>query len=60
MKDPKTIREKLGESQEKFWGRIGMSQSGGSRLETGDHRIHPSLQMLIGIVYCNEKPPRVK
>jgi len=41
-------------SQEEFWGRIGISQSGGSRYENG-RRISEPVRILITIAYGSEK-----
>ena len=41
-------------TQEQFWGRIGITQSGGSRYESG--RILPEpITMLLTLAYGNEK-----
>ncbi|MXS85712.1 transcriptional regulator [Nitrosomonas sp. HPC101] len=33
--NPKEIRQKLGLNQQEFWGKVGVTQSGGSRYESG-------------------------
>lgn len=33
--NPRLIRQRLGMNQSEFWGRIGVTQSGGSRYESG-------------------------
>lgn len=33
--NPREIRQRLGMNQSEFWGRIGVTQSGGSRYESG-------------------------
>ena len=33
--NPREIRRKLGLNQQEFWSRIGVTQSGGSRYESG-------------------------
>lgn len=33
--DPRTVRQELGLNQKDFWTRYGVTQSGGSRYETG-------------------------
>lgn len=33
--DPRALRQKLGLNQAEFWGRISVTQSGGSRYESG-------------------------
>lgn len=35
IEDIRAIRKKLGLSQKKFWNQIGVTQSGGSRYESG-------------------------
>jgi transcriptional regulator with XRE-family HTH domain len=35
LKDLRAYRESLGENQSQFWGRFGVTQSGGSRYESG-------------------------
>lgn len=35
LKDLRAYRESLGENQSQFWERFGVSQSGGSRYESG-------------------------
>ena len=35
MLNPREIRHRLGLNQQEFWGRIGVTQSGGSRYESG-------------------------
>ena len=32
---PRTIRQKLGLNQQRFWSQLGVTQSGGSRYESG-------------------------
>ena len=44
--DPREIRHKLGMNQEQFWGMIGVTQSGGSRYESGRTMPKPVLQLL--------------
>lgn len=43
-------RKKLGLSQNTFWGRIGVTQSGGSRFESG-RRIPVTVLILLDLVY---------
>lgn len=40
------IRQNLGLSQEEFWSRIGVTQSGGSRYETGRGMPKPTQELL--------------
>ncbi len=44
--DPRDIRHKLGMNQQEFWGMIGVTQSGGSRYESGRTMPKPVLQLL--------------
>lgn len=44
--NPREIRQKLGLNQQEFWGRIGVTQSGGSRYESGRSMPKPVLQLL--------------
>lgn len=46
----KAIRQKLGLNQQQFWSPIGVTQSGGSRYETG-RNIPKPVRLLIGIAY---------
>lgn len=45
-KTPREIRRKLGLNQQDFWGRIGVTQSGGSRYETGRNMPKPVRELL--------------
>lgn len=44
--NPKEIRRRLGLNQEEFWGRLGVTQSGGSRYETGRNMPKPVRELL--------------
>jgi transcriptional regulator with XRE-family HTH domain len=44
--DPREIRRRLGMNQEEFWTRIGVTQSGGSRYESGRNMPKPVLELL--------------
>jgi transcriptional regulator with XRE-family HTH domain len=44
--DPREIRRKLGLNQEEFWSRVGVTQSGGSRYETGRDMPKPVRELL--------------
>ncbi|MCU0898568.1 MAG: helix-turn-helix domain-containing protein [Burkholderiales bacterium] len=44
--DPREIRRKLGLNQEEFWTRIGVTQSGGSRYESGRAMPKPVQELL--------------
>jgi transcriptional regulator with XRE-family HTH domain len=53
--NPRKLRESLGLTQAEFWGRIEVTQSGGSRYENG-HAMPRPVRKLLGIVYLSEKP----
>lgn len=56
IKDPadiKALRKALKLQQTPFWGRLGVTQSGGSRYEAGRDIPHPTL-LLLNIVYGSE------
>ena len=44
--NPKQIRHRLGLNQQEFWGRIGVTQSGGSRYESGRQMPRPVRELL--------------
>jgi transcriptional regulator with XRE-family HTH domain len=44
--NPKEIRRKLGLNQQEFWTRIGVTQSGGSRYESGREMPKPVRELL--------------
>ena len=44
--NPRQIRERLGLNQQEFWTRIGVTQSGGSRYESGRSMPKPVLELL--------------
>ena len=44
--------QKVGMNQQDFWGRVGVTQSGGSRYESG-RDIPESTQALLALVYCD-------
>jgi transcriptional regulator with XRE-family HTH domain len=44
--NPREIRFKLGMTQQDFWSRIGITQSGGSRYECGRNMPRPVQEML--------------
>lgn len=46
LKDLRAYRESLGENQTDFWNRFGVTQSGGSRYESG-RSLPPSVAMLV-------------
>ena len=51
--DPRQIRLRLGLSQEEFWTRIGVTQSGGSRYESG-RRLSKPVRELLRIVHIEQ------
>lgn len=44
--DPREIRRKLGLNQQQFWSQIGVTQSGGSRYESGRNMPRPVRELL--------------
>ena len=44
--NPREIRRRLGMNQEEFWTRVGVSQSGGSRYESGRSMPKPVKELL--------------
>ncbi len=44
--DPREIRAKLGLNQDEFWTQIGVTQSGGSRYESGRDMPKPVRELL--------------
>jgi len=44
--NPREIRQRLGMNQEEFWTRIGVTQSGGSRYESGRAMPRPVRELL--------------
>ena len=52
--DPVAARQKLGINQTKFWSRVGVTQSGGSRYESS-RKIPKPVQRLLAIAYGTEK-----
>jgi len=46
MINPREIRRRLGMNQEEFWTRIGVTQSGGSRYESGRNMPKPVRELL--------------
>jgi len=44
--NPREIRRKLGLNQQEFWTRIGVTQSGGSRYESGRRMPKPVRELL--------------
>jgi len=52
--DVKASRKKLGLNQGQFWSPLGVTQSGGSRYESG-RNIPNAVQMLLHMKYGTEK-----
>ena len=44
--DPREIRNKLGLNQQQFWSKIGVTQCGGSRYESGRNMPRPVRELL--------------
>ena len=51
--DPREIRRKLGLNQQQFWSKIGVTQSGGSRYESGRNMPKP-VQALLRLVHVEQ------
>ncbi|MBN3005609.1 helix-turn-helix domain-containing protein [Chromobacterium alkanivorans] len=45
IQNPRDIRRKLGLNQQEFWSRIGVTQSGGSRYESGRNMPKPTREL---------------
>jgi transcriptional regulator with XRE-family HTH domain len=54
------LRIKLGLRQDQFWSRVGVTQSAGSRYETGSRRLPVPLQMLIELAYGSKSNDALK
>jgi len=52
-KDVRDIRHKLGMNQSQFWSKIGVTQSGGSRYESGRNIPRP-VQALLRLVHVEQ------
>ncbi|MGL4231464.1 MAG: helix-turn-helix domain-containing protein [Casimicrobium sp.] len=46
IRNPREIRQKLGLNQDEFWQKIGVTQSGGSRYESGREMPKPVAELL--------------
>ena len=46
IEDPRRIRRQLGMNQQDFWSQIGVTQSGGSRYESGRNMPRPVRELL--------------
>ncbi|MGQ0579132.1 MAG: helix-turn-helix domain-containing protein [Betaproteobacteria bacterium] len=53
IQNPRSIRRRLGMNQQEFWGRIGVTQSGGSRYESGRNMPKP-VQALLRVVHVDQ------
>lgn len=53
-KTAKLLRSKLGINQSEFWSRISVTQSGGSRYESGRSLPRP-VRLLLHLAYAPEK-----
>ena len=51
--DPREIRRKIGLNQQQFWSKIGVTQSGGSRYESGRNMPRP-VQELLRLVHVEQ------
>lgn len=51
--DPREIRRKLGMNQQQFWSKLGVTQSGGSRYESGRSMPRP-VQHLLRLVHVEQ------
>ena len=51
--DAREIRRKLGLNQQQFWSKIGVTQSGGSRYESGRNIPRP-VQQLLRVVHVEQ------
>ncbi len=50
LPNPRELRQKLGLNQQEFWGMLGVTQSGGSRYESGRAMPKP-VQKLLRVVH---------
>ncbi|MEY4591460.1 MAG: hypothetical protein RIR18_355 [Pseudomonadota bacterium] len=51
--DPRDIRRRLGLNQQQFWSKVGVTQSGGSRYESG-RNIPKPVKELVRLVFVEE------
>jgi len=51
--DARAIRRKLGMNQQQFWSKLGVTQSGGSRYESGCNMPRP-VQQLLRLVHIEQ------
>ena len=54
------LRMELQLRQDEFWSRVGVTQSAGSRYETGSRRLPVPLQMLIELAYGSKSLEALK
>ena len=59
-KKAQKLRIKLRLRQDEFWSRVGVTQSAGSRYETGSRRLPVPLQMLIELAYGSKSNDALK
>ncbi|MDR0588768.1 MAG: helix-turn-helix domain-containing protein [Burkholderiales bacterium] len=52
-KNFRVLRQKIGVNQEDFWRKVGITQSGGSRYETG-RRIPEPVKTLLALAYGSD------
>ena len=46
LSQPRTLRHRLGLNQQQFWSAVGVTQSGGSRYESGRNMPRPVTELL--------------
>ncbi len=51
--DAREVRRKLGMNQQQFWSKLGVTQSGGSRYESGRNMPRP-VQQLLRLVHVEQ------
>ncbi|WP_432720234.1 helix-turn-helix transcriptional regulator [Jeongeupia wiesaeckerbachi] len=51
--NPREVRRRLGLNQQEFWSKIGVTQSGGSRYESGRNMPRP-VRELLRVVHIEE------
>ena len=58
--NPREIRQRLGLNQQEFWTRIGVTQSGGSRYESGRSMPKPVRELLRLVHVQRVDPSRIR
>ena len=53
IENPREIRRNLGLNQQEFWGKIGVTQSGGSRYESG-RNMPKAVRELLRLVHVEQ------